>query len=115
MASAPAFCSVVSSPFFNQLCGGLVRCAGLALSSAAGSTSMHVTWKPEVAATWAIPLPIVPAPTTKMCLIVIRLPSCFRPYPGVLLLLLPGLRRPFHLLHVIRDVACIDVSHLSKV
>ena len=53
-----------SLPFLDQLARGSCRSSRARGSSALRRTSTSVTSSPDCANTWAMPLPIVPAPTT---------------------------------------------------
>ena len=61
--SAPSACASVSVPAFTRR-ARLFRIETRAFSRTAAETSERLTLNPEVAATWAMPLPIAPAPMT---------------------------------------------------
>ncbi len=67
-ASVPAPDSGLPTPFLTSF-SMLVAIVLIARSNASCATSTSVTFHPCCANTWAIPLPIVPAPTTATLLI----------------------------------------------
>ena len=59
--------SAGSAPPFSASLARLFRIVSSPRSTAPGAASCSETLRPEAAKVWAIPPPIWPAPTTRMC------------------------------------------------